>query len=309
MAKSLALEDSRASLLADESKPLSVGERARAFFELTKPRITFEVVLVAAVGFRLGTPTGAFDWEQFFHAMFGIALLSSGISTLNQYWERDLDRLMRRTASRPLPTGRVKPAHALIFGVLLTILAEAYICPLVNPLSALLGLATAIGYVLFYTPLKTKTWLSTAIGSFPGAMPPLMGWAAAAGTIGVEAWVLFAIMFFWQFPHFYAIAWMYREDYRRAGIVMLPVIEADGAQTKRQILITALITIPFSVMPLFLGISGYLYLIGAIALGAIFLRSSMQLVRTGTNLDAKRLLRVSVLYLPTLYLLMILNQT
>ena len=286
---------------------LGLRDRLAAYWALTKPRITFEVVLIAAFGFLLGTP-GPVDWARFCHAMLGIGLLSGGIAALNQWMEHPADGQMRRTATRPIPSGKVTPFQALLFGLVLTIGAEAYLCPTVNPLTAVLGLATAIGYVWIYTPLKTRTWLSTAIGSFPGAMPPLVGWAAAAGSLSLEAWVLFAIMFFWQFPHFYAIAWMYREDYRRAGIGMLPVIEADGRRTIRQTLITGLVTVGLSLLPFWLGLSGWIYLAGALVLGALFLQSCLTLARTRTNLAAKRVLRASVMYLPMLFLLMTLNR-
>jgi protoheme IX farnesyltransferase len=301
MSKSLAVASPTLAVTA------SLRNRLAAYWALTKPRVTFEVVLIAAFGFLLGT-TGPVDWVQFCHAVVGIGLLSGGIAALNQWMEHQSDGQMRRTATRPIPSGKITPFQALLFGLVLTIGAEAYLCPTVNPLTAILGLVTAIGYVWIYTPLKTRTWLSTAIGSFPGAMPPLVGWAAATASLPLEAWVLFAIMFFWQFPHFYAIAWMYREDYRRAGISMLPVIESDGRRTIRQTLTTALITIGLSFLPFWLGLSGWIYLAGALLLGVFFFRSCLMLARTRTNLAAKRLLRASVAYLPLLFLLMTVNR-
>src|SRR6266478_8893010 len=196
---------------------LNARERVAAYLELTKPRITFLIVLTAAAGFALASP-GRVDYRAMLTAMVGIALLSSGIATLNQYMERDLDGLMRRTANRPLPSGRLTPFEALWFGVALTMGAEFYLALSVNLLTAALGLTVISGYLFLYTPLKTRTSLSTAVGAFPGAMPPLIGWAAARGELDIAAWVLFAILFLWQFPHFLAIAWMYREDYGRAGI-------------------------------------------------------------------------------------------
>ncbi|MGQ9898371.1 MAG: heme o synthase [Acidobacteriota bacterium] len=301
MPKSLALPSSTPAAV------LSLCDRLTAYWALTKPRITFEVILIAAFGFLLGTPEPV-DWVQFCHAMAGIGLLSGGIAALNQWMEHQSDGQMRRTATRPIPSGKVTPFQALLFGLALTIGAEAYLCPTGNPLTAVLGLATAIGYVWVYTPLKSHTWLSTAIGSFPGAMPPLVGWAAATGSLPVEAWALFAIMFFWQFPHFYAIAWMYREDYRRAGIRMLPVIEADGRRTIRHILLTSVLTVGLSLLPFWLGLSGWIYLAAALLLGALFLQSCLVLARTRTNLAAKRTLRSSVIYLPMLFLLMTLDR-
>src|SRR5690349_13323433 len=226
----------------------SVRARVAAYLELTKPRITFLIVLTSAAGFALGS-RGAVDYLLLVHALIGIALLSSGIATLNQFIERDLDALMRRTADRPLPSGRLFPFEALWFGVSLTLMAEAYLALLVNPLTALLGLTVIAGYLFVYTPLKTRTSLSTALGAFPGAMPPLMGWTAARGEIDVAAWVLFAILFLWQFPHFLAIAWMYREDYGRAGIRMLPVVEPDGRVTGQQIIAYSVMLLPVSLLP------------------------------------------------------------
>src|SRR5438128_476719 len=222
---------------------LSARERMTAYAELTKPRITFLIVLTAAAGFALASP-GRVDYRALFSAMVGIALLSSGIATLNQYMERDLDGLMRRTADRPLPSGKLLPWEALLFGVGLTALAETYLVVVVNPLTALLGLTVIAGYLFGYTPLKTKTSLSTLVGAFPGAMPPLIGWTAARGELSLEAWVLFAILFLWQFPHFLAIAWMYREDYARAGILMLPVVEPDGRVTAQQIVVYPRMLLP-----------------------------------------------------------------
>src|SRR5438552_9927304 len=210
-----------------ERQRLSARERIAAYLELTKPRITFLIVLTSGAGFALAVP-GRVDFGALLSAMFGIAMLASGIATLNQYIERDLDGLMRRTADRPLPSGKLLPWEALLFGAGLTFLAETYLAIVVNPLTAFVGLTVIAGYLFGYTPLKTKTSLSTFVGAFPGAVPPLIGWTAARGSVGLEAWVLFAILFLWQFPHFLAIAWMYREDYRRAGILMLPVVEPDG---------------------------------------------------------------------------------
>lgn len=288
--------------------PLSLRERVAAYVELTKPRITFLIVLTAAAGFGLAAPAGAFNYVTFIHSMIGIALLSSGIATLNQYMERHLDARMRRTAMRPLPTGRLNPMQALLFGTGLTLLAEAYLALLVNPLTALLGLTVIGGYLFLYTPLKTRTSLSTAIGAFPGAMPPLMGWVAATNEVTVGAWSLFAILFLWQFPHFLAIAWMYKEDYARAGIVMLPVIEPEGRLTAQQIVVNTLMLLPVSLIPTLLGISGSVYFIGAIILGLLFLYTSITCAVSKTRQQARRLLLASVVYLPLLFVLMVLNR-
>ncbi|HSE23525.1 MAG TPA: heme o synthase [Pyrinomonadaceae bacterium] len=285
---------------------LTWRERVGAYLELTKPRITFLIVLTAAAGFGLASPR--VDYLAMLSALFGIAVLSSGIATLNQYAERDLDGLMRRTANRPLPSGKLLSWEALAFGVTLTVLAEVYLLVLVNPLSALLGLTVIAGYVFAYTPLKTRTSLSTVVGAFPGAVPPLIGWAAARGTLSVEAWVLFAILFLWQFPHFLAIAWMYREDYTRAGILMLPVVEPDGRVTAQQIVLYTLMLLPVSLLPTALHISGKIYFFGALVLGLLFLYSSVRAAISMSRQRARSLLLASVLYLPLLFFLMVVNK-
>jgi len=286
--------------------PLVMREKLAAYVELTKPRITLFIVLTAAAGFCLGTK-GALDYALLAHTLFGVALLSSGIATLNQYMERDLDGRMRRTAARPLPSGKLRPFDALLFGVALTVIAEAYLALTVNPLTALLGFAVIVGYLFCYTPLKTRTSLSTVVGAFPGAMPPLVGWAAANNAIGVEAWTLFAILFLWQFPHFLAIAWMYREDYARAGIMMLPVVEPEGLRTGQQIVIWALLLLPVSLMPTALGTSGAIYFFGAIVLGLLYIASSVVAAVSLSRQNARRVLLASVLYLPVLFGLMVFN--
>jgi protoheme IX farnesyltransferase len=286
---------------------VGMRERLAAYAELTKPRITFLIVLTSAAGFVLGS-SGRVDYFALCTAMVGIALLSSGIATLNQYMERDLDALMRRTADRPLPSGKLLPWEALAFGVGLTALAQVYLAVLVNPLTALLGLTVITGYLFGYTPLKTKTSLSTMVGAFPGAVPPLIGWTAARGEISIEAWVLFAILFLWQFPHFLAIAWMYREDYSRAKILMLPVVEPDGRVTAQQIVVYTLLLLPVSLLPTFLNISGKVYLAGAIVLGLLFLYSSLRAALSKSRAEARRLLLASVIYLPLLFILMVLDR-
>ncbi len=286
---------------------LSARSRVAAYVELTKPRITSLIVLTAAAGFCLGSP-GPLNYVLLLHAMIGIALLSSGIGTLNQFIERDLDRLMRRTAERPLPSKRLLPAEALWFGVLLTAGGEVYLTAFVNTLSAVLGLTVIAGYLFLYTPLKTRTSLSTAIGAFPGAMPPFIGWVAARGQVDLGAWVLFAILFLWQFPHFLAIAWMYREDYGRAGILMLPVVEPDGRVTGQQIIAYTLMLLPISLLPTVIGISGRIYFVAALVLGLLFLLSAVRAALSKSNQHARQLLLASVLYLPLLFGVMVLNR-
>jgi protoheme IX farnesyltransferase len=285
----------------------TLREKVSAYIELTKPRITSLIVLTSAAGFCLGS-RGAVDYALLTQAMIGIALLSSGIATLNQFMERDLDALMRRTAERPLPSGRLQPFEALWFGLALTLTAEVYLASFVNLLTAALGLTIIAGYLLLYTPLKTRTTLSTVVGAFPGAMPPLIGWAAARGEIGVAAWVLFAILFLWQFPHFLAIAWMYREDYGRAGIRMLPVVEPEGRVTGQQIVAFTIMLVPVSLLPVILGISGRFYFVAALTLGVLFLVSSVRAALSKSNQHARQLLLASVLYLPLLFGVMVLNR-
>lgn len=301
------MESFAGQIVITERAALSFGERLSAYAELTKPRITFLVVLTAAAGFCMGSASGI-DYLRLLNMSIGIALLSSGLATLNQYIERDLDRLMRRTQSRPLPTGKLLPAEAAVFGVLLSVIAAVYLAVFINPLSAVLGVATFAGYLFIYTPLKTRTTLSTVLGAFPGAMPPFIGWAAASGGITAEAWVLFAILFLWQFPHFLAIAWMYRDDYARAGIKMLPVVEPEGRVTGQQIITYTLLLVPVSLLPAVTGLSGTIYLVGAAVLGLGFLYFSARAALFRTSWQARQLLLASVIYLPILFGLMVLNR-
>jgi len=290
----------------EETKAIGLREKLFAYIELTKPRIAFMLVLTAAAGFYLGAG-GNFDAMLFANSMVGIALLAFGVATLNQVWERKTDALMERTAKRPLPTNRLSTTEALAFGLLLCLVAEIYLAFLVNGLTAILGLTVIVGYVLLYTPLKTRTSASTAIGAIPGAMPPLMGWTASANEISLGAWALFALLFLWQFPHFLAIAWMYKEQYAKAGILMLPVIEPEGKITARQIVIFTVILLPVSLAPFFLGFAGLIYLVGASLLGLWFLAASIKTARAKTVEQARKLLLVSVLYLPLIFALMVLN--
>lgn len=285
-------------------KTASLRERIGAFAELTKPRIALLLVLTSAAGFYLGTKDN-FDTVLFAHSVIAITLLAFGVATLNQYWEREIDRLMDRTARRPLPAGKVASTEALIFGLVQCAIAEGYLLLFVNPLTALLGLVVIVGYVLVYTPLKTRTSASTAIGALPGALPPLMGWTAATNEITLGAWALFAMQFLWQFPHFMAIAWMYREEYAKAGILMLPVLEPEGRLTARQIVLFTIMLAPVSLAPFFFGMSGLVFLIGASFLNLLFLVVSVRAARTKTKESARQLLLASVIYLPVLLILMV----
>jgi protoheme IX farnesyltransferase len=285
----------------------------RSYLELTKPRITLLILLTAVAGFWMGSKS-PLDLVGLLHTAVGIGLLSAGIATLNQYLERKLDGLMMRTASRPLPSQRLTPAKALWFGATMAVGAEIYLAFLVNPLTAVLGLIALGSYLFVYTPLKTRTTLCTAIGAIPGAMPPLMGWTAARGELGIEAWILFSILFLWQFPHFLSIAWLYRDDYARAGIRMLPVVEREGKVTGEQIVAYSFMLLPVSLLPALLGLSGPVYLFGALALGLVFLYVSIRAAvalrhsfKAGYR-DARRLLLASVVYLPLLFGLMVIGK-
>ncbi len=290
-----------------EIKTIGVREKFAAYLELTKPRIAFLLVLTSAAGFYLGANNG-FNFVVFINAMIGITLLAFGVATLNQVWEIKTDALMKRTENRPLVIGSVTKNEALIFGVLQCVVAEIYLTFLVNGLTAILGLIVIVGYVLLYTPLKTRTSASTAIGAIPGALPPLMGWTAASNEITLGAWILFAMLFLWQFPHFLAIAWMYREQYGKAGILMLPVVEPEGKITAQQIVIFTVLLLPVSIAPFFIGLAGWVYLIGASLLGIWFLAASISAARAKTNEKARKLLLVSVIYLPLVFLLMVFNK-
>jgi heme o synthase len=286
------------------------------YIELTKPRITWLILMSTAVGYYFGLRAGGdwwvllrgLSWWALFHTMMGTGLIASGTAALNQWYEREADRQMRRTARRPLPSGRMSAAKALAFGIALSVAGFLELWLGVNLISAVLGMMTLLSYLFLYTPMKQRTPLSTTVGAFPGAMPPMIGFAAARGTITAEAWVLFAILFLWQFPHFYSIAWMYRDDYARAGIRMLPVVEPDCKSTARQIVVFGLALIPVSLVPGFLGMSGRLYLLGALALGLYFLYSGVRVALDRTMVRARAVLLVSVIYLPLLYGLMLLDR-
>jgi heme o synthase len=286
------------------------------YIELTKPRITWLILMSTGIGYFFGLP-GAANWWVFLksipllsllHTVLGTGLIASGTAALNQWYERAADRQMRRTAKRPLPAGRISSRGAFAFGVALSIAGFLELWLGVNLLSGLLGAFTLASYLFLYTPLKQRTWWSTTVGAFPGAMPPMIGFAAAAGTLTRESWVLFAILFLWQFPHFYSIAWMYKEDYARAGIRMLPVVEPDCRSTARQIVLYGLALIPVSMAPSVLGMAGRIYLVGALVLGLWFLYSGVRVAVERTALRARHVLVVSVLYLPLIYGLMLIDR-
>jgi len=280
----------------------------RDYIALTKPRITWLILMSTGVGYFFGAKSG-WHFLTLLHTVIGTGLIASGTAALNQWYEREADSKMKRTQGRPLPAGRLTPRHALIFAVLISAAGFVELFAGVNALSAWLGLFTLASYLFIYTPLKQRSPHSTTIGAIPGAMPPLIGYAAASGTLTWEAWILFAILFFWQFPHFYAIAWMYREDYERAGIRMLPVVEPDGESTARRILLYSLVLIPISLVPKFLSMTGNWYLFGALAIGLMFLYAGIRVSFDRTRQQARRVLLASVIYLPVLYGLMLLDRT
>jgi len=278
------------------------------YIALTKPRITWLILMSTGMGYYFGL-TGALNLWALFHTIVGTGLIASGTAALNQWYERDADARMRRTDQRPLPSGVMAPRNAFLFGLLLSVLGFAELGLGVNWLSAGLGLFTLLSYLCLYTPLKRVSPISTTIGAVPGAMPPLIGFAAASGTLTVEAWVLYAILFLWQFPHFYAIAWMYREDYERAGIRMLPVVEPDGESTVRQMMLFSVLLIPVSLAPRYLGMTGNIYLVGTFAAGIAFVVACARMSKDRTLLQARSVLLASVVYLPVLYGLLLIDRT
>jgi heme o synthase len=279
----------------------------RDYIALTKPRITWLILMSTGVGYFFGA-SGVLHWPLLIHTLIGTGLIASGTAALNQWYERDADLLMRRTSARPLPSGKMTAPNALRFGIALAAVGFAELALEVNILAALLGAFTLGSYLFIYTPLKQRSHLSTVIGALPGAMPPLMGYAASHGSLTPEAWTLFAILFIWQFPHFLAIAWMYREDYARAGILMLPVVEPDGMSTGRQIILYASTLIPVSLFPVLLGMSGRVYLVGALILGGWFLYTGVRVAFDRTNVRARRVLLASIIYLPMIYGLMVFDR-
>lgn len=274
--------------------------RPADWLELTKPRITLLVTLTAAAGFALASER-PLDLPRFFATLLGTALVAAGSSAWNQYVERETDQLMRRTASRPLPGGRMLAEHALAFGGLLAVSGLLVLWLWVNPLTAAIGLATLFAYVAVYTPMKRRSALATLIGAIPGAAPPVMGWTGASGELDLGGWLLFAILFLWQLPHFLSIAWLYRDDYRRAGMPLLTVNDPDGRATGQQAVLYAMALIPVSLMPSAVGITGVVHLAGALIFGIAFLAAAVLFARQQSVTSARRLLLTSVFYLPAIF--------
>jgi protoheme IX farnesyltransferase len=277
--------------------------RANAYVALTKPDVSFLVLMTTAAGYYMGA-RGPLDWLNLVHTVFGTMLIASGTAALNHYIERESDRHMRRTASRPLPSGVLRPAEALWFGVALSVAGAVDLWIVAGWLASLLGALTCLSYLLAYTPLKKRTVWATFVGAFPGAVPPMIGWAAATGQLDGGAWLLFLILFFWQFPHFNAIAWMYREDYARAGIRMLSVGDVDGSRTFRQILISSAMLVVISLLPSVLRMTGMLYFFGALVVSTALVQVCVWAAYSKSNVRAKWLMHATVLHIPVLLALM-----
>jgi heme o synthase len=307
--------------MSTATQPLAVPRNSvvtltRDYAELTKMRVTTLIVMTAWCGYYFGalkSGVSSLSWGLI-HALLGIGLISGGTAALNEVMERDIDSRMRRTAQRPLPAGRMSLLHAGLVGGLMTLGGALYLGLALNPLTGWLALATSVVYLAAYTPLKKVHPICTFVGAFPGAMPGVLGWTAARGRLEWGALVMFAIVFFWQFPHFFSIAWLYREDYEGGGIRMLPVVEPDGKSTARRILLYSVGLVPVSLLPTFLGMSGKIYLVGASVMGlglfyfglrlAIF-KMSPSTARSKQR--ARQLLQATVFYLPLLFALMMLN--
>ncbi|HLP76258.1 MAG TPA: heme o synthase [Candidatus Paceibacterota bacterium] len=277
------------------------------YSDLTKARLTFLVLLTTLVGFYLGF-RGPVDYVLMFHAVFGTGLVAGGAAALNQLLEREHDAKMRRTKDRPLPSGRLQPTTVMVFGGVCACAGLLYLALAVNLTTSVIGAVSLLSYLFIYTPLKRVTWLNTAIGAIPGALPPLMGWTAARGELSGEGWVLFAILAFWQLPHFLAIAWIYRDEYAKAGFVMLPVIDPDGQRTARQAVSHTLGLLPISLCPFLFGLTGPVYLAGAIVFGLAFLWFAVQFARHLTVSRARQLFYFSIFYLPLLLTVMVLDK-
>ena len=299
-----ALKSSRVNLLLQD------------YAELTKAGVTSLIIMTAGCGFFFAAKMAGVPWFSWrlLHALLGIGMVSSGTAALNEVIEHKVDRNMRRTARRPLPSGRMSLLHGAVVGLLLTLGGSIYLLLLTNALAGVLTFLTSVVYLAVYTPLKRVSPICTAVGAIPGAMPGVLGWAAVRGHLELGALVLFAIMFLWQFPHFFSIAWLYRDDYANSGIRMLPVVDPDGRSTARRILLYSLVLVPASILPSFLGMSGKVYMLGAAMLslsllyfGARLAWSDKPLASGASKLRARHLLQATVFYLPLLFALMMAN--
>jgi protoheme IX farnesyltransferase len=289
--------------------PTATAEKSwlAVYADLIKARLTILVLLTTLVGFYLGW-RGPMNYLLMLNAVFGTALVASGAAALNQLLEREHDAKMRRTRNRPLPSGRLQPPTVMIFGGVCACAGLLYLALAVNLTTSVIGAVSLLSYLFIYTPLKRVTWLNTAVGAIPGALPPLMGWTAARGELSGEGWALFAILAFWQVPHFFAIAWIYRDEYAKAGFVMLPMIDPEGHRTGRQAVSHTLLLLPISLCPFVYHMTGRFYLAGALVLGFAFLFFAIQFARQMTVSRARQLFLVSILYLPLLLTAMVLDK-
>ncbi len=295
---------------AIESQPETRGALSgftRDLIELVKARLTLLVLLTTAVGFYLGAD-GPINWSALLHTVLGTAAAAAGAAALNQWWEYKLDAMMHRTQSRPVPAGRMRPTEAVVIGSAFSIFGVMYLALVCNALSAALAAITIIIYIFAYTPLKLVSTFNTALGAIPGALPPMIGWAAARGTLDAGAWMLFAILFFWQLPHFFAIAWMYREDYARAGFQMISSDDPTGARSASQSVFFCMILFVVAGLPAFIRMTTVFYLLAELVLGGIFIAVAMRFLKTRTYADARRLFIASIIYLPLLLVALVLSK-
>ena len=297
----------KATAIREHNLVLLVRGLAADYAELVKIRLTFLVLLTTLVGFYMGA-RGSIDFGLMVHTLFATALVASGAAALNQWIERESDAKMPRTRNRPLPSGRMQPQEAFVFGAAVSLIGVVYLAVSVNALAGLLAGITLASYLFIYTPLKRLTWLNTIIGAVPGALPPMIGWASSRGELTPDGWVLFAIMFFWQMPHFFSIAWIYREDYKAGGFSMLPVVDPDGASTGRLSVFHAMTLVPISLMPSILGLSGAVYFLSALVLSSVFLGFAVWFNRDKTNASAWWLFGISIAYLPLLLSVMVFDK-
>ena len=282
-------------------EPKKASSLKEAYYELTKPSITFMILVSTALGYFMGG-NGINNYQHFILTLLGSCLISSGSGALNHFAEAESDKIMYRTNLRPIPAGIILPENAMIFGIALIFIGSGILYFFINTLTCVLALTTALMYLFIYTPLKKLTWLNTPVGAIPGAIPPIGGWVAATGSLDPEAWILFAILFLWQHPHFYAIALMFKDDYKKAGLKMLPVVEPNGSRTNRQIIWHALLLIPVSLMPVYINLLGMIYFWAALILGIGYLLSGFILAKQYSVNNARLVLKVSVFYLPILFL-------